>query len=237
MTTYSDEDLLSLSGIQHFAFCERQWALIHVENQWAENVKTVEGQQLHERVDDPYFTETRHDVKVVRSSPLVSKQLGFYGVADVIEYFSTPKSDAFSEIRIVEYKRGKPKLDDRDEVQLCAQGLCLEEMLGAEIDHGFLFYGETKHRHLVNFTEGLRDRVIQLSERMHDLFEKGITPAPIKGKRCSNCSLINLCLPSLGKKTKKATSYINSLVKEMEEATTGDYYYEKDAQCSLCNNS
>jgi len=220
--SYDDEGLLSLSGIQHFAFCERQWALIHVENQWAENVKTVEGQQLHERVDDPYFTETRHDVKVVRSTPLVSRQLGLYGVADVIEYFSNPKSNGFSEIRIVEYKRGKPKPDDRDEVQLCAQAMCLEEMLGTEIDQGFLFYGETRRRHMVQFNEELRERVRRLSERMHDLFERGITPLPIKGKKCNNCSLKDLCLPSLGKNPRKAASYVNSLVKEMEEASTGD---------------
>ena len=222
MTTYSDDDLLLLSGIQHFAFCERQWALIHVENQWAENVKTVEGKQLHERVDNPYFTQTRHELKVVRSTQLVSRQLGLYGIADVIEYLSTPESNTPVDIRIVEYKRGKPKPDDRDEVQLCAQGMCLEEMLGTNIEHGFLFYGETKHRHLVNFDEGLRKRVKQLSQRMHDLFEQGITPAPIKGRKCSNCSLKDLCVPSLGKNPQKAVSYINSLIKEMEEETTGD---------------
>ncbi|OLN28490.1 CRISPR-associated protein Cas4 [Desulfosporosinus metallidurans] len=223
MTTksYNDEGLLSLSGIQHFAFCERQWALIHVENQWAENVKTVEGQQLHERVDDPYFTETRHDVKVVRSTPLVSRRLGLYGIADVIEYLSTPESQSSLEIRIVEYKRGKPKSDDRDEVQLCAQAMCLEEMLGTKIERGFLFYGETRRRHVVQFN-GLRERVLLLSERMHNLFEKGITPMPIKGKKCNNCSLKDLCLPSLGKNPKRAASYINNLVKEMEQAITGD---------------
>lgn len=222
MTSYSDDDLLSLSGIQHFAFCERQWALIHVENQWAENVKTVEGQQLHERVDDPYFTETRNDVKVVRSAPLLSRHLGFYGIADVIEYSRVPESSNFSEIKIVEYKRGKPKPDDRDEVQLCAQAMCLEEMTGTQIEHGFLFYGETKRRHMVNFNKELRERVNALAERMHDIFEKGITPLPIKGKKCSNCSLKDLCLPALGKNTKKAASYISSLIREMEDVSTGD---------------
>ncbi len=222
MITYSDEDLLSLSGIQHFAFCERQWALIHVEHQWAENVKTVEGQQLHERVDDPYFTEIRHDVKAVRSTPLVSRRLGLYGIADVIEYISNPESESAIEIRIVEYKRGKPKSDDRDEVQLCAQAMCLEQMLETNIVHGFLFYGETRRRHLVEFNEGLRGRVRHLSEKMHDFFEKGITPLATKGKKCNNCSLKDLCLPSLGKNPRKATSYVSSLVKEMEEAITGD---------------
>lgn len=219
---YDDEGLLSLSGIQHVAFCERQWALIHVEYQWAENVKTVEGKQLHERVDDPYYTETRHDVKVVRSTQLVSRRLGLYGIADVIEYISDPESDNSLEIRIIEYKRGKPKPDDRDEVQLCAQAICLEEMLKTKIDHGFLFYGETRRRHVVNFTEGLRERVRQLAERMHDLFEKEMTPLAIKGKKCNNCSLKDFCLPTLGKNPRKAASYVKSFVKEMEEAITGD---------------
>ena len=220
--SYDDEGLLSLSGIQHFAFCERQWALIHVEHQWAENVKTVEGKQLHERVDDPYFTETRHDVKVVRSTPLVSRRLGLYGIADVIEYISNRDTESSLEIRIVEYKRGKQKPDDRDEVQLCAQAMCLEEMLETKIDHGFLFYGETRRRLMVEFTDGLRERVFLLSGRMHDHFEKGITPLPIKGKKCHNCSLKDLCLPTLGKNPRKAVSYVNNLVKEMEEAITGD---------------
>ncbi|HVJ48739.1 CRISPR-associated protein Cas4 [Desulfitobacterium sp.] len=220
--TYSEDDLLSLSGIQHFAFCERQWALIHVENQWAENVRTVEGQQLHERVDDPYFTETRNDVKVVRSAPLISWQLGFYGIADVVEYSRLPESQKYTEITIVEYKRGKPKSDARDEVQLCAQAMCLEEMTGTQIEFGFLFYGETKRRQMVNFNEELRKQVMELSEKMHELFEKGITPLPIKARKCNNCSLKDLCLPALGKNPKKATKYISSLISEMEEVSTGD---------------
>jgi len=219
---YDDEDLLALSGIQHIAFCERQWALIHVENQWAENLLTVEGHQLHERVDDPYFSETRNDIRIVRSTPLVSRSLGLYGVADVIEYLYSPESKNLLDIRIVEYKRGKPKLDDRDEVQLCAQGVCLEEMLDVKINRGFLFYGETKHRHIVEFTDELRGRVIELARKMHDLFEKGTTPLPVKGKRCTNCSLKDLCLPSLGKNSKKAASYVNILVMEMTEAVAGD---------------
>ena len=219
---YDDEGLLSLSGIQHIAFCERQWALIHIENQWAENVKTIEGKQLHERVDDPYFTETRHEVKVVRSTPLVSRRLGLYGVSDVIEYVNSSELEGFLEIRIVEYKRGKPKPDDRDEVQLCAQGMCLEEMLGVKIENGFLFYGETRRRYLVSFSEELRERVTVLAERMHDLFEKERTPAPVKGKKCNNCSLKDLCLPMLDKNSKKAGSYIYNLVKEMEDEITGD---------------
>jgi CRISPR-associated exonuclease Cas4 len=219
---YDEEALLSLSGIQHFAFCERQWAIIHVENQWAENIKTVEGKHLHERVDDPYFTETRNDVRTERSVPLVSRRLGLFGVADVVEFVHDFGSDNCSEIRIVEYKRGRPKSDDRDAVQLCAQGMCLEEMMGKAIDFGYLFYGETRHRHRVDFTQELREKVIQLSERMHALFEKGTTPTAVKGKKCNNCSLNDLCLPSIGKKANSAKRYLDCLVKEMEEEITGD---------------
>lgn len=220
--TFDDESLLPLSGIQHFAFCERQWALIHVEKQWAENVRTVEGRQLHERVDDPYFTETRNNVKVARSVPLVSRRLGLYGVADVIEYQRTVESNDSLEIRIVEYKRGKPKPDDRDEVQLCAQAMCIEEMLEVKLDYGYFFYGETRHRHRVDFDEKLREKVIELAGRMHDLFEKEITPAAIKSNKCRNCSLADVCLPILGKKRNEAKSYLKNLVTEMEEEIAGE---------------
>ncbi|ADG82735.1 CRISPR-associated protein Cas4 [Thermincola potens] len=219
---YDDESLLPLSGIQHFAFCERQWALIHVEKQWAENVRTVEGRQLHERVDDPYFTEKRNNIKVVRSVPLVSRRLGLYGVADLIEYEHNSAADRSPKIRIVEYKRGKPKPDERDEVQLCAQAMCLEEMLGIKLDYAYFYYGETRHRHRVDFHEKLREKVEQLTGKMHELFEKGITPPPVKSKKCKCCSLNDLCLPVLGKKTREACRYIDSLIAEIESESAGD---------------
>jgi len=215
MRNYSEDDLLSLSGIQHFAFCERQWGLIHVENQWVENVRTVEGKNLHQRVDDPYFTETRGDVKVVRSVPLVSKTLGLYGVADVIELQKVPEDNSGVRYSIVEYKRGKPKPDDRDEVQLCAQAICLEEMLAIALDYGYLYYGETKHRHKVEFNETLRTRVKDLAERMHNLFAKGETPPPVKDKRCKNCSMADICIPELAKGNKKTEKYFSSVFDEM----------------------
>ena len=211
----SEDDLLPLSGIQHFAFCERQWGLIHVENQWAENVRTTEGKLLHQKVDDPYFTETRGDVKVIRSIPLISKALGLYGVADVIELHKEPDSSGFG-YSIVEYKRGKPKPDDRDAVQLCAQAICLEEMLAIEMDHGYLFYGETKHRHRVDFDETLRARVRLLAERMHELFARGETPRPIKSSHCKNCSLYDICVPKLADCNKKTEQYLSSILAEME---------------------
>lgn len=212
---FSEDDLLSLSGIQHFAFCERQWGLIHVENQWVENVRTVEGKQLHQRVDDPYFTETRGDVKIVRSVPLISKKLGLYGVADVIELQKLPESNYGVKYSIVEYKRGRPKQDDRDEVQLCAQAICLEEMLAITLDYGYLYYGETKHRHRVVFDDFLRARVMELAIRMHKLFAKGETPPPVKDKRCKNCSMKGICIPELTAGRKKTENYLRSLFNEM----------------------
>lgn len=204
-----------MSGIQHFAFCERQWGLIHIENQWVENVRTVEGKNLHQKADDPYFTETRGDVKIVRSVPLMSKTLGLYGVADVIELQKVPEDHSGVRYSIVEYKRGKPKPDDRDEVQLCAQAICLEEMLAITLDYGYLYYGETKHRHRVEFNGPLRTRVRDLSERMHNLFAKGETPPPVKDKRCKNCSLADICVPELAKGNKKMEKYLSSMFDEM----------------------
>lgn len=215
MTVYSEDDLLPLSGIQHFAFCERQWALIHVENQWVENVRTAEGRNLHQRADDPYFTETRGEVKTIRSVPLMSKTLGLYGVADVIELQKAPDESTGVRYSIVEYKRGKPKPDDKDEVQLCAQAVCLEEMLEIALDYGYLYYGETKHRHRVGFDSSLRTRVKELAERMHELFAKGETPPPVKDKRCKNCSLADICVPKLAKTKKKTEQYLSSVFDEM----------------------
>lgn len=210
---YGEEDLLALSGIQHFAFCERQWALIHIEKQWVENVKTVEGKNLHQRVDDPYFKETRGNIKVVRSVPLMSQRLGLYGVADLIELHLN--DDNVKRYSIVEYKRGKPKSDDRDEVQLCAQAICLEEMLTVTIEYGYLYYGETKHRKKVEFSNYLRSRVKKLAEKMHLLFSKGETPPAINKKHCKSCSLVDICVPELSKISKKTEKYLNHVFEDM----------------------
>ncbi len=211
---YDEDELLPLSGIQHFAFCERQWGLIHIERHWVENLYTAEGRLLHQRVDDPYFKEARGDVETVRSVPLYSKKLGVYGVADVLELFK----EEYNLIRysLIEYKRGKPKTDDRDEVQLCAQAICLEEMLDIELDYGYMFYEQIKRRKKVIFEEKLRNRVKILAQKMHEFYSKGETPPVNKGKWCPNCSMKNVCVPKLGKKKKSALNYVNTLRKEME---------------------
>lgn len=205
MTTfYSDDDLLMLSGIQHFAFCRRQWALIHIEQQWQENLLTFSGRELHERADDPFFTESRGTVLVTRSLPLVSHTLGLYGVADVVEFHRDENGITLDHRpgrwrpQPVEYKYGKPKPDDRDIVQLCAQGICLEEMFGTPVTAGDLFYGRTRRRLPVEFDAALRERVRELAAGMHELFERGVTPPAEYTAACRSCSLVEICLPKAG---------------------------------------
>lgn len=216
ISKYCDEDLLALSGIQHFAFCQRQWALIHIEKQWSENLFTVEGKQLHERVDDPFFFEARGGILIARSVPLASYTLGFYGVADMVEFYASEENGITLNGRKglwipvpVEYKRGKPKKDAIDEVQICAQAMCLEEMLCFNIEYGYLFYGETRHRYKVLFNKSLRSKVIELSEKMHNLFRKQLTPkVKTIEKKCKSCSLVDICIPVLGEKEKSVNNYI-----------------------------
>ncbi len=216
MPDYSEDDLLPLSGIQHFAFCERQWGLIHIENQWVENVRTAEGRILHRRVDDPFLNETRGDIKTARSVPLASRTLGLFGVADVIEIQKTPGEGSGVRYSIIEYKRGKPKPDERDEVQLCAQAICLEEMLNITLDCGYMYYGETKHRHRVLLDGFLRDRVKTLTRRMHELWARGETPSATRGKHCKNCSLTGICVPKLEGGKNKAKLYLDKILTEMK---------------------
>ncbi len=217
---YTDDELLSLSGIQHFFFCKRQWALIHVEQQWGENLRTAEGHIIHERVDDPYFRESRGNIIISRSVPLVSYSLGLSGIADVIEYHRSdigipvPGREGRWEMKPIEYKRGKPKIDERDEVQLCAQVMCLEEMFGLRIADADFYYNEIRRRQNLKITDELRTRVSSLAEEMHNLFRNGITPEAQTGKHCSQCSLVDICIPNLTKKKKPVRSYIGRHVTE-----------------------
>ena len=203
---FKDDELLLLSGIQHFAFCRRQWALIHIEQQWEENLLTFGGRSLHERADDPFFTESRGAILVTRSLPLVSYQLGLYGIADVVEFH---QSEEGVELRNhsglwipnpIEYKYGEPKSDDRDMVQLCAQAICLEEMLGVNISEGNMFYGRIRRRQHVDFDVNLRRRVSELASEMHQLFEQKVTPPPEQEESCKRCSLVEVCLPLLNQR-------------------------------------
>lgn len=192
-----------LSGIQHFAFCRRQWALIYVEQQWQENALTFGGRELHTRVDDPFLTEARGTVLVTRSLPLVSYELGFYGIADVVEFHRSEDGIKIKgrtglwRPQPVEYKFGEPKIDDRDIVQLCAQGICLEGMFGITITRGDMYYGRTRHRQPVTFDSALRERVAELTFEMHRLFAEGVTPFPEQVKACNSCSLVEICMPRI----------------------------------------
>ena len=218
---YADEELLALSGIQHFYFCKRQWGLIHVENQWKDDVRTVEGSYIHRKADNPFDNEVRNDVMITRSVPLVSHTLGLRGIADIVEYIPSqmgvklPGHDGLWLVRPVEYKRGRPKIDMRDEVQLCAQAICLEEMLGAQIKRAELYYHETRRRVTVSLTDTLREIVYTLSNEMHELFRKGITPPAESGKPCHYCSLSDICIPKLTRKKRMVNRYISKYVEEV----------------------
>lgn len=201
----SAHDLLALSGIQHFAFCRRQWALIHIENLWAENVRTVEGSILHERAHDDQFTESRGDMLILRGLRVASEKLGLSGICDVVEFHRNADGVTLHgrEGRWlpypVEYKRGKPKEDDCDHLQLCAQALCLEEQFFCEIPEGSLYYGETRCRQRVSFTPELRERVASMAAEMHAYDNHRHTPSAKPSKACNACSLKDLCLPKLTK--------------------------------------
>jgi CRISPR-associated exonuclease Cas4 len=221
---FDPDELLPLSGIQHFYFCRRQWALIHVEKQWQENVLTVEGKILHQRADDPFQTDSRSGTIIARSMPVASYRLGLYGVCDVVEFHPTSESVASPDgvalhgregIYLpvpVEYKRGKEKQDACDEVQLCAQACCLEEMLAVQIPKGYLFYGETRRRVEVKFTQELRSLVDDMSTEMHAYFSRGYTPRVKPAKACGSCSLKDICLPELQKKSIPASKYIQKQI-------------------------
>ena len=222
-TDFSDDDLLALSGIQHFAFCERQWALIHVEKQWAENVKTAEGRVIHDRTHDADIKETYDDSIITRSMFLTSKKLGIFGQADVVEFWLVTKETGGVELpghsgywmpNPVEYKRGKPKPDDRDEVQLCAQALCIEEMLNVHIKHGCMYYGEIRRRTQVAFDETIRDHVKNLCYRMHEILNQGITPKAVYCQKCDQCSLFSICLPKLASKKALVEKYLFKVINE-----------------------
>jgi CRISPR-associated exonuclease Cas4 len=182
------EDGLPLSGLQHLAFCPRQWALIHLEQAWAENRLTAEGKLLHERADLPGQVR-RPQLRTVRGLTLSSRRLGLTGRADVVEFRPEPYP--------VEYKRGKRKPTDCDLVQLCAQAFCLEEMLGEAVPRGAIFYGEPRRRTDVEFTPALRARTETLAATMHHLYRTHTTPSAQPGKHCTNCSLVDQCLPEV----------------------------------------
>ncbi|ETI70723.1 RecB family exonuclease [Neobacillus vireti LMG 21834] len=214
-----DDSYLMLSGIQHFQFCKRQWALIHIEQQWQEDVRTVEGQHLHQKADQPFIREKRGDKLIVRAMPVKSNELRITGICDVVEFVqdnsgveingSQGKYAAYP----IEYKRGKPKKDDSDILQLTAQAMCLEEMLLCEINKGYMFYNEIKHRVEVQLTKDIKMRVRSIVEEMNDYYNRRYTPKVKTGSYCKSCSLQHICLPELMTK-RTVKSYIDGKIAE-----------------------
>lgn len=214
--SYDDDSLLMISALQHVLFCERQCALIHIEQVWTENVFTVRGQGMHERAHEG-GTEYHDGIRIERGIPLRSRSLGLVGKSDVVEFHKRGTHDADKEVLVpfpVEYKLGKPKKNRCDEVQLCAQAICLEEMLDFEIPEGALFYGKTKRRKEIVFDRELREITETTAIRLHELVDNGITPPPVYEKhKCDNCSLFDLCLPKSCMKP-SPISYMERIVYE-----------------------
>lgn len=220
---FTESDLLPISALQHLVFCERQCALIHIERLWEENRFTAEGKILHEKTDKEE-TESRGDCRIARSLLLQCKKLGLYGRADVVEFHKVnndkriilPGVNGLWVPYPVEYKRGKPKSDRCDEVQLCAQALSLEEMLNTDISEGALYYGTPRRRTIVNIDTNLRDETAKIAERLHALINKKITPHAVYDKKCENCSLNDLCMPLVNRKNGQVDDYINSIFDSAE---------------------
>jgi CRISPR-associated exonuclease Cas4 len=222
---FDEDDLLPLSGLQHLLFCERQWALIHIEQQWEENRLTQEGRVLHDRVHEA-GTEARADLVVARSLRVRSLRLGLAGETDAVE-FRRVAGESASGVRLegraglwapfpVEYKRGKPKGDAWDEVQLCAQALCLEETFRVVIEAGALFYGTTRRRTPVSFDAPLRERTEALAKRMHELYDVGATPQAVYEKKCEKCSLMERCMPKMSTRRRDVAGYLATALEDVE---------------------
>ncbi len=208
-----DDEYLMLSGLQHFAFCRRQWALIHIEQQWQENEHTIDGMLFHKVAHDAKSIEKRGDVIITRGLRIKSEQYKVLGICDVVEFHKSENGitihnyEGLWQPYPIEYKKGKPKANLADELQLCGQAICLEEMLLCDIPSGSLFYGETRRRVTIEFTKELRDKVKDMLQEMQDLWKKGYTPKVKPQKGCNACSLKDICMPKL-KKNPSVKSYI-----------------------------
>lgn len=222
MQVYKEEEYLQLAGIQHFAFCKRQWGLIHLEQVWKENVRTIEGTKLHEVAHDEQFIEKRGNVLITRGLEVSSHELGIYGICDVVEFHKDEQGallqhyDGTWQPMPVEYKRGIPKVEDVDRLQVCAQVICLEEIFNCSISEGALYYNETKHRETIIIDDALRKKVQSIVDEMHQCYSKGCTPKGKTGKQCFACSMYDLCLPNLND-AYDVKAYIKAYIGEVNE--------------------
>ena len=206
---YTEDDLIMISALQHITFCERQCALIHIEQLWNESGLTAEGHIMHKRVHEQ-DRESRGNIRIEYGLPLRSLRLGLIGKADVVEFHRVKKNtwQPFP----VEYKRGKPKADHCDKIQLCAQAMCLEEMLSISIPKGAIFYGRTRRRLDVTLDDALRKETEEAAKKAHQLISSGKTPAPVYEKRCKSCSLIGECMPKTAGKKSLVKRYLARMV-------------------------
>ncbi len=211
---YSEDNLLPLSALQHLFFCKRQCALIHVEQLWTENLFTAEGRIMHDKVHEENKAY-KGSVRVEYGMSLRSLRLGLVGKADVVEFHRVDESSAVKWRPFpVEYKRGKPKGDDCDKVQLCAQALCLEEMLNISVPRGALFYGKTRRRQDVTLDDRLRSKTKAAAERLHKLIDSGRTPMPVWGPKCKHCSLQQLCMPEVVARERSVNRYLLQVMRK-----------------------
>jgi CRISPR-associated exonuclease Cas4 len=223
---YTEDELLPISGLQHLAFCERQVALIHIEGLWEENVYTAEGKILHERAHGE-GSEAMGDLRIARGLRLRSLRLGLIGIADVVEFHRVDNPDNKLGVElpgvqgrwqpfIVEYKRGLPKPDRRDEVQLCAQAMCLEEMLDVEITSSAFFYGKPRRRDMVKLDKSLREETESVAIHLHELIDSGETPPASYNEKCQRCSLIEVCLPKMPRGHGSVENYLHRALTESD---------------------
>ncbi|AMV71699.1 CRISPR-associated protein Cas4 [Desulfuromonas carbonis] len=218
---YDEADYIMLSALQHYLYCPRQCALIHLEQVWVENRYTAEGRVLHERSDSREVGRQR-GIRAIRTLPLASARLGLSGQADVVEFHDD------GSVFPVEYKRGRPKKNRCDEVQLCAQALCLEEMLALSIPSGALYYGEKRRRQPVIFNAELRKLTESTIARVHALLQGGTTPPADYCRKCDQCSLFSACLPKSCTTGRSVRKYLAAMLRGTDE---------KDAEHPLCNNA
>jgi len=226
---YSEDDFVPVSALQHVLFCERRAALILLEGLWEDNVSTAEGNLLHERAHQAE-TESRDTLVIVRGLWLRSFRLGLYGKADIVEFHLLDDDNRSSGASLagksglyrpfpVEYKRGRLRSELSFEIQLCAQALCLEEMLGTKVVSGALYYGKTRRRKEIRFDEPLRNRTESAALRVHEIVESGITPRVRRQKKCNFCSLNAQCLPEATGVRKSVTRYLAQASSEEKDET------------------
>lgn len=220
MKKFDEIERMPISSLKQFVYCPRRFALMYIECEWGSNYKIVEGDILHERVDDPFFNEKRGDVHISRSVPIYSNTLNLYGVADIVEFIKEPQGveikgkKGFWRINPLEYKNGKPEKSNADNFQLCAQAMCLEEMFHTKINQGDIFYGKIKRRVVVEFTEELRNSVVDQVEKMNTLLVKQVIPLKSKKQNCNLCSLIDICIPEV---SGIETNFKNQMARLMKE--------------------